>query len=85
MDVTFKHYHKVSQTNKYTIYLKIYQQNIRGLGKKASELLSYLHPDFPRVLCLTEYHLKYSQLKKFILEIVISKLITVDSYVKKVM
>ena len=63
MDITFKHYHKVNQTNKSTPYLRIYHQNIRGLGKKAGELLSHLHPDFPHVLCLTEHHLKYSQLK----------------------
>ena len=35
---------------------------MRGLGKKAFELLSHLHPDFPHVLCLTEHHFKYSQL-----------------------
>jgi len=31
---------------------------------KACELLSHLHPDFPHVLCLTEHHLKYSQMKE---------------------
>jgi len=65
MDITYKHNHKVNKINKGTIYFKIYQQNIRGLGKKkACELLSYLHPDFPHVLCLKEHHLKYSQLNK---------------------
>jgi hypothetical protein len=45
MDITYKHNHKVNQIHKGTIYFKIYHQNIRGLGKKASELLSHLHPD----------------------------------------
>jgi len=40
-------------------------QNIRELGKKAVE---HLHPDFPYVLCLTEYHLKYLQFEKFHIE-----------------
>jgi len=54
-----RNYHKVNQINKGTAHLKIFHQNIRGLGKKAGELLSHLHPDFPIVLCLTEYHLRY--------------------------
>ena len=68
MDITYKQYHKVNQINKGTMYLKIYHQNIRGLGKKAGELLSYLHPDLPHVLCLTEHHLKYSQLENVDIE-----------------
>ena len=36
MDITYKHNHKVNKINKGTIYFKIYQQNIRGLGKKKS-------------------------------------------------
>ena len=59
-DITYKHNHKVYHINKGTIYFKIYNKNIRGLGKKACELLSHLHPNFPHVLCLTEHHLKYS-------------------------
>ena len=40
-------YYKVNQRKKGTVYFKIFHQNIRGLGKKAEELLSHLHPDFP--------------------------------------
>ena len=68
MDITYKHYHKVNQISKGTIHLKIYHQNIRGLDKKAGELLSHLHPDFPHALCLREHHLKYSQLKNVHIE-----------------
>ena len=50
MDISFKLYHKVNQTNKGAIYLKIYHQNIRGLGKKAGELLSHLHQDVSHCL-----------------------------------
>ena len=61
-------YHKVNQINKGTVYIKIFHQNIRGFGRKAGELLSHLHPDFPHVLCLTEHHQKYLQLEKFHIE-----------------
>ena len=44
------------------IHFCIYHHNVRGLGKKACELFSHLHPDFPHVLCPTEHHLKYPQL-----------------------
>ena len=40
-------YYKAKQRKKGTVYFKIFYQNIRGLGKKAEELLSHLHPDFP--------------------------------------
>jgi exonuclease III len=60
--------YKVNQPNKGTVYFKIFHQNIRGLGKKAGELLSHLHPDFPHVLCLTEHHLKYLHLEKIHIE-----------------
>ena len=59
---------KVNKTNKGTALFKIFHQNIRGLGKKAGELLSHLHPEFPYVLCLAEHHLKYLQLEKFHIE-----------------
>jgi hypothetical protein len=61
-------YYKVNQINKGTVYFKTFHQNVRGLGKKAGELLSHLHPDFPHVLCLTERHQKYLQLEKFHIE-----------------
>jgi len=68
MDITYKHYHTVKHISKGTIYCRIYNQNIRGLGKKAYEQLSHLHPDFPHVLCLTEHHLEYSQLNNVHIE-----------------
>ena len=52
------------QVKKGTVYFKILHQNIRGLGNKAGELLSHLHPDSPQVLCLTEHHLHHVQLEK---------------------
>jgi hypothetical protein len=58
----------LNQPRKDTVYFKIFYQNIRGLGKKARELLSHLHPDFPHVLCLTEYHLIDLQLEKVHIE-----------------
>jgi len=62
--VTDKHIHKANHINKGTIYFKIYHQNIRGLWKKVCELLHHLHPGFPHTVCLTEYHLKYSEMNK---------------------
>jgi hypothetical protein len=62
MNVIYKHYYKVKQISKGTIYFKIYHHNVRGLEKKACKLFSHLHPDFPHVLCLTKHHLKYPQL-----------------------
>jgi hypothetical protein len=59
---------KVKQLNRGMVYFKIFHQNIRELGKKAIELLSHLHPDFPHVLCLTEHHLNYLQLEKLHIE-----------------
>jgi hypothetical protein len=56
---------KINQVKKGTVHFKLFHQNIRGLGNKAKELLSHLHPDLPHVLCLTEHHLKQAQLGKF--------------------
>ena len=61
-------HHKVTRPNKGTAYLKIFHQNIRGLGEKAGELLSHRHPGFPHVLCLTELHIKYLQSEKVHME-----------------
>jgi len=55
----------VKKPKKGTVYFRIFHRNIRGLGQKAGELLTHLHPDFPHVMCLTEHHLKYLQLEKF--------------------
>ena len=62
MDITHKHNHKVNKINKATICFRIYHQNIRELRKKACELLSHLHPDFPHVLSTTEHQIKYLRL-----------------------
>ena len=43
--------------------LKIFHQNIRGLGNKTSELYCHLHHDIPHILCLSEHHLSESQLQ----------------------
>ena len=43
--------------------LKIFHQNIRGLGKKANELYRHLHYDLPHILCLSEHHLSESELQ----------------------
>jgi hypothetical protein len=63
-----RNHNKVNLTNKGTAYLKLFHQNIRGLGNKPEELISHLHPDFPHVLCITEHHLKYSHLEKVHIE-----------------
>ena len=42
--------------------LKIFQQNIRGLGNKTNELHCHLHHDFPHILCISEHHLRESEL-----------------------
>jgi hypothetical protein len=55
----------LNQVKKGTVYFKIFHQNIRGLGNKAGELLSHLHPDFPHVPFLIKHHLKHVQLERF--------------------
>jgi hypothetical protein len=40
----------------------VFHQNIRGLLNKSEELVSSLSPHFPRVLCLTEHHLKHFEI-----------------------
>jgi len=42
--------------------LKIFHQNIRGLGNKSNELYCHLHHDVPHILCLSEHHLSESEL-----------------------
>ena len=51
----------VSNSNK-TKSLTVYHQNTRDLPNKAEELISFLSPNFPQVLCLTEHHLKDSEM-----------------------
>jgi hypothetical protein len=43
--------------------LKIFHQNIRGLGNKSNELYCHLHHDLPHILCLSEHHLSKSELQ----------------------
>jgi hypothetical protein len=40
----------------------VFHQNVSGLLNKSEELVSFLSPDFPQVLCLTELHLKHSEI-----------------------
>ena len=51
--------------------LRIYHQNICGLGSKTNDLLILLYPNLPHILCLTEHHLRQFQLQ----------LITMDNYI----
>ena len=43
--------------------LKIFHQNIRGLGNKTNKLYYHLHQDLPHSLCLSEHHLSESKLQ----------------------
>ena len=43
--------------------LKIFHQNIRGLGNKTNELYCHLHHDLPHILCLSEHYLSESELQ----------------------
>jgi len=43
--------------------LKIFHQNIRGLGNKTNEPCYHLHHDLPHILCLSEDHLSESKLQ----------------------
>jgi hypothetical protein len=43
--------------------LKIFHQIIRGLGNKTNELYCHLHHDFPFILCISEHHLRESELQ----------------------
>jgi len=50
----------LSNSNK-TKSFTVFHQNVRGLLNKSEELISFLSPDFPQVLCLTEHHLKRTE------------------------
>ena len=43
--------------------LKIFHQNIRGLGNKTNELYCHLQHELPHILCLSEHHLSESELQ----------------------
>jgi hypothetical protein len=51
--------HQLSTVN---ISLKIYHQNICGLRHKLDELLCFLYPDLPHIVCLTEHHLNHLEM-----------------------
>jgi hypothetical protein len=42
--------------------LTLFHKNVGGLLNKSEELISLLSPDFLQVLCLTEHHLRHSQI-----------------------
>jgi hypothetical protein len=42
--------------------LTVYHQNTRDLSNKREELIIFLSPNFPQVLCLTEHHPKDSEI-----------------------
>jgi hypothetical protein len=52
-----------SLSNKNKTELKLCHQNIRGIRKKTSELQGHLYPDYPHILCFSELHLNYLELK----------------------
>jgi exonuclease III len=43
--------------------LKIFNQNIRGLGNKTNELYCHLQHELPHILCLSEHHLSKPELQ----------------------
>jgi hypothetical protein len=45
-------------------FLMIYHQNICGLRKTTDELISFLYPNFPHILCFSEHHLNQIELKQ---------------------
>ena len=48
---------KTNRTKVTSEYTRIFDQNIRSIRNKTHELISYLHPDLPHIICLTEHHL----------------------------
>ena len=45
-----------------TMSFTVFDQNVRGLLNKSEDLISFLSPDFPQVLCLFEHHLKHTEI-----------------------
>jgi len=46
----------------------VYHQNICGLKGKTDELISSMSPNFPHILCLSEHHLKHTELDQINIE-----------------
>jgi hypothetical protein len=63
MDLDDMQMYNESSDSKCTRYIKLYHQNIRGIGMKSGEILGHLYPNYPPVLCLTEHHLNKLQMK----------------------
>jgi hypothetical protein len=43
---------------------KVYHQNIRGIRNKTNEIINSLLPELPKILCITEHHLKEHELER---------------------
>ena len=54
---------KESSEKSAKVALQIYHQNIQGLRSKIDELLNFLHPEYPHILCLSEHHFKQLELE----------------------
>jgi hypothetical protein len=50
------------ETSKFSSPVAIYHQNIQGLRCKTDELLNFLEPNLPHVLCISEHHLNQLEL-----------------------
>jgi hypothetical protein len=48
--------------------LKICHQNICGLKSKTNEQFTFLYPDLPHIICISEHHLKYDKIKSIVME-----------------
>jgi len=55
---------KLSHHSNGLISITIYHQNVRGLRGKTNKLLSQLHPNFPHILCFSEYHMNHLELQQ---------------------
>jgi exonuclease III len=54
---------KESSKKSADVALQIYHQNIQGLRSKIDEILNFLHPEFPHILCLSEHHFNQMELE----------------------
>ena len=43
--------------------LQIFHQNIQGLRWKSNEVLNFLYPSFPHIICFTEHHLNQYEIE----------------------
>ena len=57
-----------SIANVSTEALQILHQNIQGLRWKFNEVLSYLYPSLPHILCFTEHHLNQQEIELNLIE-----------------